>query len=94
MRAGAARNALDCAFWDLAAKQSGRRVYELAGLAAPQPLTTAYTISLGEPAAMAAAAAKAAARSLLKVKLGGNNEPWRRRRPASRRSAMPRRKRR
>src|SRR6185436_21150939 len=51
MPAGAARNALDCAFWDLAAKQSGRRVHELAGLAAPKPLTTAYTISLGDPAA-------------------------------------------
>ena len=42
MPAGAARNALDCAFWDLEAKRSGRRVHELAGLPAPQPLTTAY----------------------------------------------------
>ena len=72
MPPGAARNALDCAFWDLAAKQTGRRVHELAGLAAPQPLTTDYTISLGAPAAMAAAAAKAAGRALLKVKLGGD----------------------
>jgi len=74
MPPGAARNALDCAFWDLEAKRSGRSVHELAGLAAPRALTTAYTISLGPPAAMAAAAAKAAGRALLKVKLGGNSE--------------------
>jgi len=71
MPAGAARNALDCAFWDLNAKQSGRRVYQLAGLAAPIPLVTAYTISLAAPAAMAQAAERAAERPLLKVKLGG-----------------------
>ena len=46
MAAGAARNALDCALWDLEAKRAGRPAYELAGLAAPQPLVTAYTISL------------------------------------------------
>lgn len=69
---GAARNALDCAFWDLDAKRSGKPVHELAGLPAPQPLTTAFTISLGAPEAMAAAAAKAASRPLLKVKLGGD----------------------
>ena len=78
MPPGAARNALDCAFWDIEAKRSGRPVHELAGLAAPHALTTAYTISLGPPAAMAAAAAKAVAkpatRALLKVKLGGNDE--------------------
>src|SRR5664279_3317530 len=74
MPPGAARNALDCAFWDLEAKRSGRPVHELAGLAAPHALTTAYTISLGPPAAMAAAAAKAATRALLKVKLGGSDE--------------------
>jgi len=68
--AGAARNALDCAFWDLAAKRSRRSVYELAGLPAPQPLTTAFTLSLDTPEAMAAAAAKSAWRALLKVKLG------------------------
>jgi len=72
--AGAARNALDCAYWDLRAKQSGRRVHDLAGLAAPRPLVTAYTISLAAPAAMAAAAARAAARPLLKVKLGGSED--------------------
>jgi L-alanine-DL-glutamate epimerase-like enolase superfamily enzyme len=74
MPAGAARNALDCASWDLGAKQAGRRVYELAGLAAPKPFVTAYTISLGEPAAMATAAAQAASRPLLKVKLGGGGD--------------------
>jgi L-alanine-DL-glutamate epimerase-like enolase superfamily enzyme len=70
MPAGAARNALDCALWDLEAKQAGRRAYDMVGLAAPKPLTTAYTISLAAPAAMAAAAERAASRPLLKVKLG------------------------
>jgi L-Ala-D/L-Glu epimerase len=70
MPAGAARNALDCALWDLEAKRSGQRVYELAGLPAPHPLTTAYTISLDTPDAMARAAAAAAWRPLLKVKVG------------------------
>jgi L-Ala-D/L-Glu epimerase len=73
MPAGAARNALDCAFWDLSAKQSGRRAYELAGLAPPKPLVTAFTISLGDPNAMAEAAERAASRPLLKVKLGGSD---------------------
>ena len=72
MPAGAARNALDCALWDLEAKRSGARAYQLAGLAAPQPLTTAYTVSLGSAAEMAEAAKKAATRTLLKVKLGGD----------------------
>jgi L-Ala-D/L-Glu epimerase len=70
MPAGAARNAVDCAFWDLEAKRTGRRVHELAGLAAPLPRVTAYTISLAAPAAMAEAAERAASRPLLKVKLG------------------------
>jgi L-alanine-DL-glutamate epimerase-like enolase superfamily enzyme len=70
MPAGAARNALDCALWDLAAKQARRPVHALAGLAAPRPLTTAYTISLGTPDEMAAAAAQAADRAVLKIKLG------------------------
>lgn len=72
MPAGAARNALDCAFWDLEAKRSGRPAHELAGLPAPQPLTTAFTISLAAPAIMAEAAAKASGRALLKIKLGGD----------------------
>ena len=76
MPAGAARNALDCALWDLEAKQLGRRAHELAGLPTPQPVTTAYTISLGTPEEMARAA-KNAARPLLKVKLGGAGDPAR-----------------
>src|SRR5438067_4709912 len=44
MPAGAARNALDCAFWDFSAKRAGRPVHALLGLAAPKPVTTAYTI--------------------------------------------------
>jgi L-Ala-D/L-Glu epimerase len=75
--ASAARNALDCAYWDLAAKQSGRRVHELAGLGAPSPVNTAYTISLGSVAEMAAAAERAAWRPLLKVKLGGEDDAQR-----------------
>jgi len=78
MPAGAARNAIDCACWDLNAKQAGRPVYELAGLPAPSPLVTAYTISLGAPAAMAEAAQRAAARPLLKVKLGGGDDDGKR----------------
>jgi L-alanine-DL-glutamate epimerase-like enolase superfamily enzyme len=70
MGPGAARNALDCAFWDLEAKKAGRPIWQLAGLAEPRPVTTAFTVSLGEPDAMGAAAAKAAHRPLLKVKLG------------------------
>jgi L-alanine-DL-glutamate epimerase-like enolase superfamily enzyme len=77
MPPGAARNALDCAFWDLAAKQTGRPVHDLAQLPPPHPLITAYTISLGTPEEMAAAAAKAAERPLLKVKLGGEGDPAR-----------------
>lgn len=68
--AGAARNAVDCALWDLAAKQAGVRVWDLLGLAAPRPEITAYTLSLGTPDAMRAQAAKNAHRPLLKIKLG------------------------
>ncbi len=68
--AGAARNALDCALWDLAAKRAGRPAHELAGVAPPAARVTAYTISLGSPDRMGEAAAKAAGRPLLKVKLG------------------------
>jgi L-alanine-DL-glutamate epimerase-like enolase superfamily enzyme len=71
MPAGAARNALDCAYWDVNAKQASRPVHELAGLVAPGPRITAYTISLGAASAMAEAAERAAHRPLLKVKLGG-----------------------
>ena len=75
MPPGAARSALDCAFWDLAAKREGRGVHELIQMPPPRPLTTAYTISLASPAAMAAATAKVADRPLLKVKLGGAEDP-------------------
>ena len=77
MPAGAARNALDCAFWDLEAKRAAKPVHALVGLAAPQPLTTAYTISLGTPQTMAEAARTASARKLLKIKLGGAGDPER-----------------
>jgi len=71
MPAGAARNAVDCALWDLSAKLSGRTTADIAGLPPLGPLTTAFTISVGDPQKMADAAAKAAHRPLLKVKLGG-----------------------
>jgi L-Ala-D/L-Glu epimerase len=74
---GAARNALDCALWDLEAKQAGQPLWQYAGLKSePKPLQTAFTISLGEPALMEADAAKAAARGfgLLKLKLTGEGD--------------------
>jgi L-Ala-D/L-Glu epimerase len=90
MPAGAARNALDCALWDHAAKSTGRAATALAGLPPLQPLTTAYTISLADPATMAAKAAEAARTfPLLKIKLGGAGDAERMRQmraacPASR----------
>lgn len=68
--AGAARNAVDCALWDLAAKQAGKRVWDLIGLPAPKPEITAYTLSLDTPEAMREQAMKHAHRPLLKIKLG------------------------
>ena len=70
---GAARNALDCALWDLEAKRVDTPVWRLAGLAEPGPLVTAYTLSLDTPEAMGAAARNNAHRPLLKVKLGGED---------------------
>lgn len=70
--AGAARNALDCALWDLAAKRAGRPAWELAGLAPPEPVTTAFTLSIDSPDAMEQAAAAATDRPLLKLKLAGD----------------------
>ena len=67
--AGAARNAVDCALWDLEAKVSGRRVADLICRSLPRPIETAYTIGIDAPAAMAEAA-RAAQRSLLKIKVG------------------------
>jgi len=72
--AGGARNALDCALWDLEAKRAGRRVWELAGLPAPGPVTTAFTLSVDTPENMAAAAREAADRPLLKLKLTGDGD--------------------
>ena len=71
MAPGAARNAVDCALWDLRAKLAGKRVWQLLGLAEPGPLITAYSLSLDTPEAMRAKAAEHAQRPLLKVKLGG-----------------------
>ncbi|MBB5723002.1 L-alanine-DL-glutamate epimerase-like enolase superfamily enzyme [Loktanella ponticola] len=68
--AGAARNAVDCAMWDLAAKQSGKRIWDLLGVAAPRPEITAYTLSLDTPEKMQVQAAQNAHRPLLKIKLG------------------------
>jgi L-Ala-D/L-Glu epimerase len=78
MTAGAARNALDCAYWDVNAKRTGRRAYDLAGISELRPVTTAYTISLAAVAVMAAAAEAAAWRPLLKVKLGGGDDDGKR----------------
>jgi L-alanine-DL-glutamate epimerase-like enolase superfamily enzyme len=72
--AGAARNAVDCALWDLEAKRAGKAVWQLAGLAAPGPEITAYTLSLDTPEAMKAQAAKNAFRPLLKIKLGTQDD--------------------
>ena len=66
----AAQNALDCALWDLEAKTTHKSVWQLAGLAIPQPKVTAYTLSLDTPSAMAEAARKSAYLPLLKLKLG------------------------
>jgi len=74
MPAGAARNALDCAFWDLACKATGLPAWRLAGLPEPVPLATAFTLSLATPAEMGRAARDAAAMPLLKLKLGGGAE--------------------
>jgi L-alanine-DL-glutamate epimerase-like enolase superfamily enzyme len=82
----AAANALDCAFWDLAAKKSGKTVWQLAGLAAPVAKITAYTLSLDTPEAMAAAA-RAAHYPLLKLKLGREGDAQR---LAAIRAAVPR----
>jgi len=71
MAAGAARNALDVALWDLEAKRSGSSVWALAGIAEPHPVVTAYTLSVDTPERMAAAAREEAHRPLLKLKLTG-----------------------
>ncbi|NBB96970.1 MAG: dipeptide epimerase [Alphaproteobacteria bacterium] len=87
--AGAARNAVDCALWDWDAKRAGCPVWDLAGLAPPKPVVTAFTLSLDSPEKMELAARKHAARPLLKIKLGtpedmGRLEAVRRGAPATR----------
>jgi len=72
--AGAARNALDCALIDLEAKKADKPAWQILGLPAPEPLVTAFTISLGSPETMAENASAAADRPLLKVKLGGEGD--------------------
>ena len=71
---GAARNALDCALWDLEAKIAGVRAWTLAGRPELQAVTTAYTLSLAAPEEMAAAARAASARPVLKLKIGGPDD--------------------
>ena len=71
--AGAARNAVDCALWDLEAKRSGRRVWQLAGIPMVDQVETSFTISLDTPVKMAAAASANSKAPILKLKLGGDN---------------------
>jgi L-Ala-D/L-Glu epimerase len=73
----AAANALDCALWDLEAKQLGKPAWLIAGLSAPRPVITAYTLSLDTAENMAAAAARAKGRTLLKLKLGREGDEQR-----------------
>lgn len=74
MPAGAARNAIDCALWDLEAKQAGVRAWTLAGRARLDPVKTCYTISLGPPDEMAKAAQANSRRPMLKLKIGGPDD--------------------
>ncbi|HEX4242273.1 MAG TPA: N-acetyl-D-Glu racemase DgcA [Steroidobacteraceae bacterium] len=69
--AGGARNAVDCALWDLEAKRAGKRVWELAGLAAPRGLTTAITLGIDTDAAVTAGASRHSHWPLIKVKVDG-----------------------
>src|SRR5207302_151826 len=71
--AGAARNALDCALWDLKARISGKRAWELADIPVAQEVETSFTISLDTPVAMAAVAKANATAPILKLKFGGDN---------------------
>lgn len=76
MARGAARNALDCALWNLECQKSNKALWEVAGLPEPAPLTTAFTISLGQPEIMEAQARQASANGhgLLKLKLSGQGD--------------------
>ena len=68
---GGARNALDCALWDLEARRAGRAVWQLAGLNPPRPLLTTYTIGANDPSAMATTAQRFAHARAIKLKLTG-----------------------
>jgi L-alanine-DL-glutamate epimerase-like enolase superfamily enzyme len=72
--AGGARNAIDCAMWDLESKQAGRRAWELAGFSSVRALSTDYTLGLDTPAAMAQSALEYAKFSILKVKMNGDGD--------------------
>lgn len=72
--AGAARNALDCAYWDFEAKKSGVPAWKTAGISEPRPIQTAYTLSLESPEEMAEIARQEACRGLLKLKLGDDDD--------------------
>lgn len=74
LRHGAARNAVDCALWDLEAKRAGVRAWALAGRGRLDPVKTAFTLSLGSPESMAEAARANARRPLLKLKIGGGDD--------------------
>jgi len=74
LTAGAARNALDCAFWDLEAKRHGKRIWEILGIPPLRPVTSVYTLSLDTPSKMGQAAAENAHRPLLKLKLAGPDD--------------------
>lgn len=74
MEPGAARNAVDCALWDLEAKQTGQPAWRAAGRERLDPVKTCYTISLDAPQAMADAAAAAKRRPFLKLKIGGGDD--------------------
>jgi L-alanine-DL-glutamate epimerase-like enolase superfamily enzyme len=74
MAPGAARNAIDCALWDLEAKTMGHEAHQRVCRILPRPVVTALTISLGDPQEMAAQARSASHRPLLKIKLGGDND--------------------
>ena len=69
---GAARNAVDCALWDLEAKRAGLRVWDLANLPAPEPVTTVYTLGVDEPAIMGERARENSDRPRLKLKMTGD----------------------
>lgn len=71
--AGAARNAVDCALWDLKAKKTGKTIPDLLGLTSPQSRQTAYTLSIDTPAKMRSAAVNASAYPLLKIKIGSHD---------------------